>query len=34
LSALCYVPTYIIWKVIVMLGRKTAGWVRTERETS
>jgi cellulose synthase/poly-beta-1,6-N-acetylglucosamine synthase-like glycosyltransferase len=34
LTALCYVPTYIVWKVIAMLGRKTAGWVRTEREVS
>jgi cellulose synthase/poly-beta-1,6-N-acetylglucosamine synthase-like glycosyltransferase len=30
--ALTYVPVYLIWKVLVMMGRKTTAWVRTERE--
>ena len=34
LTALCYVPTYVLWKVAVMLGRKTSEWIRTEREAS
>lgn len=34
LSALLYVPVYLIWKVITMMGRKTTAWVRTEREPS
>ena len=34
LSALIYVPVYLIWKVITMMGRKTTAWVRTEREPS
>lgn len=34
LTALLYVPAYLIWKVLVMMGRKTTAWVRTEREPS
>lgn len=32
LTALLHVPGYLVWKVIVMMGRKSASWVRTERE--
>ena len=34
LTALLYVPGYLIWKILVMMGRKTTAWVRTEREPS
>ena len=34
LTALGYVPTYVLWKVVIMVGNKTTEWVRTERETS
>ena len=33
LTALLHVPGYLVWKVIVMTGRKSAAWVRTERES-
>ena len=32
LSALLHVPGYMIWKIWTVLGRRTTGWVRTERE--
>jgi cellulose synthase/poly-beta-1,6-N-acetylglucosamine synthase-like glycosyltransferase len=32
LTALLHVPGYLAWKVVVMMGRKSAAWVRTERE--
>lgn len=31
LGALCMVPAYIVWKLAMTTGRKTAGWVRTKR---
>ncbi len=34
LTALLYVPAYLVWKVVIMMGRKTSEWVRTEREVS
>ena len=34
LTALFYVPAYLVWKVVIMMGRKTSEWVRTEREVS
>lgn len=34
LTALLHVPTFLVWKVIIMLGRKTTEWVRTDRETT
>lgn len=34
LTALAYVPTFLVWKVVIMMKRKTSEWVRTEREVS
>ena len=34
LTALFYVPTFLVWKVLIMMKRKTSEWVRTEREVS
>lgn len=34
LTALAYVPTFLVWKVVLMMRRKTSEWVRTEREVS
>ena len=34
LTALFYVPTFLVWKVLIMMRRKTSEWVRTEREVS
>jgi cellulose synthase/poly-beta-1,6-N-acetylglucosamine synthase-like glycosyltransferase len=32
LTALLRVPGFLVWKIAVMFGRKTEGWVKTERE--
>jgi cellulose synthase/poly-beta-1,6-N-acetylglucosamine synthase-like glycosyltransferase len=32
LGALARVPGFLVWKVLVLLGRKSQSWVRTERE--
>lgn len=32
LVALTCAPFYIVWKIVIMLGRKSKEWVRTERE--
>jgi cellulose synthase/poly-beta-1,6-N-acetylglucosamine synthase-like glycosyltransferase len=32
LAALAHVPGFILWRVWLLLGRKTTEWVRTERE--
>ncbi len=32
LAALAHVPGFLVWKMIVLFGRKSAGWIRTERE--
>jgi hypothetical protein len=32
LLALAHVPGFILWRVWLLLGRKTSEWVRTERE--
>ena len=31
-TALAYVPGFVLWKIIIMMRRKTSEWVRTERE--
>jgi len=33
LLALFRVPSYLLWKCWIMLGKKSSGWSRTERET-
>ncbi len=32
LLALAHVPGFILWRIWLLLGRKTSNWVRTERE--
>jgi cellulose synthase/poly-beta-1,6-N-acetylglucosamine synthase-like glycosyltransferase len=32
LAALAHVPGFLLWKVVLLLRRKSDGWVRTERE--
>ena len=32
LTALLYVPRFLVWKVATLLGRKSSEWIRTERE--
>jgi 1,2-diacylglycerol 3-beta-glucosyltransferase len=34
LIALAHVPGFILWRIWLLLGRKTSEWVRTEREKS
>jgi cellulose synthase/poly-beta-1,6-N-acetylglucosamine synthase-like glycosyltransferase len=34
LLALAHVPGFILWRIWLLLGRKTSEWVRTEREKS
>jgi cellulose synthase/poly-beta-1,6-N-acetylglucosamine synthase-like glycosyltransferase len=34
LMALAHVPGFILWRIWLLLGRKTSEWVRTEREKS
>jgi cellulose synthase/poly-beta-1,6-N-acetylglucosamine synthase-like glycosyltransferase len=34
LLALAYVPGFILWRIWLLLGRKSSEWVRTEREKS
>jgi 1,2-diacylglycerol 3-beta-glucosyltransferase len=34
LLALAHVPGFILWRIWLLLGRKTGEWVRTEREKS
>ncbi len=34
LAALAHVPGFILWRLWLLLGRKTSEWVRTEREKS
>jgi cellulose synthase/poly-beta-1,6-N-acetylglucosamine synthase-like glycosyltransferase len=31
-TALAYVPGFVLWKIVIMMRRKTSEWVRTERE--
>jgi cellulose synthase/poly-beta-1,6-N-acetylglucosamine synthase-like glycosyltransferase len=32
LAALARVPGFLLWKIVVLLGRKSQAWVKTERE--
>jgi hypothetical protein len=32
LRALAHVPGYLLWKISVLIGRKTTSWIKTERE--
>lgn len=32
IAALAHVPAFLVWRIRLLLGRKTSEWVRTERE--
>jgi cellulose synthase/poly-beta-1,6-N-acetylglucosamine synthase-like glycosyltransferase len=34
LGALARVPGFLVWKIVVLVGRKSQSWIRTEREKS